>query len=161
MLAARSAGDARRPCRRRGAGVGRDGSDRFPGHRALQGGHRLDAHRRQALLVARPLHGAVPLAVDLESGTGTGASRSTSSSRRTLADDVQRLLADGHTGLLGTPGPANIYWESGRYLGGSTFWLAKKQYGANLVLWWYGDQKKVNLAFSRLHKPLFAKVVGS
>ena len=79
----------------------------------------------------------------------------------TLADDVQGLLADGHTGLLGTPGPANIYWESGRYLGGSTFWLAKKQYGANLVLWWYGDQKKVNLAFSRLHKPLFAKVAAS
>jgi hypothetical protein len=78
-----------------------------------------------------------------------------------LPDDLEKLLVDGHTGVLGTPGPAKIYWESGRYLGGSTFWLAKKQYGANLVLWWYGDQRKVNAAFSRLHKPLLAKVAVS
>ena len=78
-----------------------------------------------------------------------------------LADDINHLLADGHTGALGTPGPASIYWESGRYLGGGTFWLAKKQYGANLVLWWHGGEKKVNAAFSRLHKPLLTKVAGS
>ncbi len=78
-----------------------------------------------------------------------------------LADDVEKLLADGHTGVLGTPGASHIYWESGRYLGGGTFWLAKKQYGANLVLWWYGTEKKVNLAFSRLHKPLLTKVAVS
>ena len=28
-------------------------------------------------------------------------------------EDVTRLLADGHTGVLGTPGPSTIYWESG------------------------------------------------
>jgi hypothetical protein len=79
----------------------------------------------------------------------------------TRAEDVESLLADGHTGVLGAPGPAGIHWESGRYLSGGTFWLAKKQYGANLVLWWYGDEKKVNLAFSRLHKPLLTKVAGT
>jgi hypothetical protein len=78
-----------------------------------------------------------------------------------VSDDINKLLADGHTGVLGTPGPSNIYWESGRYLGGGTFWLAKKQYGANLVLWWYGSEKKVNPAFSRLHKPLLTKVAVS
>jgi hypothetical protein len=75
-----------------------------------------------------------------------------------LPADVDRLLSDPHTGVRGAPGPANIYWESGRYLSGSTFWLAKKQYGVNLVLWWYGSEKKVNAAFSRLHKPLLSKV---
>jgi len=77
-----------------------------------------------------------------------------------LADDVRKLLADGHTGVLGAPGPSSIYWESGRYLSGGTYWLAKKEYGANLVLWWYGFEKKVNAAFSRLHKPLLTKVVA-
>ena len=43
----------------------------------------------------------------------------------------------------------------------STYWLAKKQYGANLVLWWFGAQKKVDAAFSRVHKPLLTKVVSS
>jgi hypothetical protein len=75
--------------------------------------------------------------------------------------DVTKLLADGHTGVVGTPGAASIYWESGQYLGGGTFWLAKKQYGANLVLWWFGSKKKVDAAFTRIHKPLLAKVVGA
>ena len=77
-----------------------------------------------------------------------------------VAADVERLLADGHTGVLGAPGPSNIYWESGRYLTGDTYWLAKKRYGANLVLWWYGSEKKVNAAFVRLHKPLLARVAA-
>lgn len=77
-----------------------------------------------------------------------------------LADDVRKLLADGHTGVLGVPGPSNIYWESGRYLSGGTYWLAKKQYGTNLVLWWYGAQKQVDRAFSRLHAPLSTRVAG-
>jgi hypothetical protein len=75
--------------------------------------------------------------------------------------DVTRLLADGHTGVLGTPGPSSIYWESGRYLTGGTYWLAKKRYGANLVLWWFGSKQKVDAAFSRIHKPLLTKVVGA
>ncbi len=74
----------------------------------------------------------------------------------TTGDDITKLLADGHTGVLGTPGASHIYWESGRYLGGGTYWLAKKQYGANLVLWWFGSTHKVDAAFQRVHKPLLA-----
>jgi hypothetical protein len=79
----------------------------------------------------------------------------------TTADDVTKLLADGHTGILGKPGASSIYWESGRYLTGDTYWLAKKQYGANLVLWWFGSKQKVDAAFTRIHKPLLTKVVGA
>jgi hypothetical protein len=79
----------------------------------------------------------------------------------TTADDVTKLLADGHTGMLGTPGASNIYWESGRYLTGGTYWLAKKRYGTNLVLWWFGSKQKVDPAFTRVHKPLLTKVVGA
>lgn len=77
-----------------------------------------------------------------------------------VAADVRKLLADAHTGVLGTPGLANIFWEQGRYLSGGTYWLAKKQYGGNLVLWWYGTEKRVNPAFTRLHKALLTKVVA-
>jgi hypothetical protein len=77
----------------------------------------------------------------------------------TTTADIARLLADGHSGVLGTPGPSSIYWESGQYLGGGTFWLAKKQYGPNLVLWWFGAKRKVDAAFTRIHKPLLTKVV--
>ena len=79
----------------------------------------------------------------------------------TTADDITKLLADGHTGALGTPGPSNIYWENGRYLSGGTYWLAKKSYGSNLVLWWFGSSKKVDAAFTRVHKPLVTKVIAS
>ncbi len=74
------------------------------------------------------------------------------------AADIEQLLADGHTGILGTPGASHIYWERGRYLTGSTYWLAKKQYGTNLVLWWFGPEQKVDVAFSRVHKSLVAVV---
>jgi hypothetical protein len=70
--------------------------------------------------------------------------------------DVTQLLADGHTGILGTPGASRIYWEHGRYLTGGSYWLAKKQYGANLVLWWYGTEQKADASFTRVHKPLAA-----
>ncbi len=73
---------------------------------------------------------------------------------RTRAEDVTGLLADAHTGLLGAPGPSKIYWESGRYLSGERYWLAKKQYGANIVLWWYGSERKIDKSFKRLHQPL-------
>jgi len=79
----------------------------------------------------------------------------------TTTDDVTQLLADGHTGVLGTPGASLIYWEKGRYLTGGTYWLAKKQYGPNLVLWWYGTQKKVSPAFSRVHKVVSKNVVAA
>ena len=79
----------------------------------------------------------------------------------TTAADIEQLLADGHTGVLGTPAAARIYWEQGQYLSGGKFWLAKKRYGPNLVLWWYGTEKKVGPAFSRLHELLSRKVVIS
>jgi hypothetical protein len=70
------------------------------------------------------------------------------------AEDVSQLLADAHTGVLGAPGSSSIYWESGRYLSGERYWLAKKLYGANVVLWWYGTERKIDKAFKRLHLPL-------
>lgn len=79
---------------------------------------------------------------------------------RDVAGDVRTLLTDTHTGVLGAPGPSNIFWEQGRYLTGGTYWLAKKQYGANLVLWWYGPEKKVNAAFKRVHRPLLTRVAA-
>lgn len=73
-------------------------------------------------------------------------------------EEVADLLADGHTGLLGTPGPSQIYWESGRDLSGGRYWLAKKRYGANVVLWWFGSERRVDRAFRRLHVQLLQKV---
>ena len=69
-------------------------------------------------------------------------------------EDVDELLANTHTGALGTPGPASVYWEHGTTIGGDGFWLAKKRYGPNLVLWWYGREAKVTAPFGRLHRVL-------
>ena len=74
--------------------------------------------------------------------------------------NIQRLLSSGQTGELGTPGAAGIYWEQGSYLGGEPYWLGKKLYGANVVLWRYGTAAKVDRSFSRLHKVLL-KVVAA
>jgi hypothetical protein len=71
-------------------------------------------------------------------------------------DDVLQLLVDAHTGELGTPGPASIYWEHGTALTGGSYWLAKKRYGADVVLWWYGSERHVDTTFRRLHRPLSA-----
>jgi hypothetical protein len=70
--------------------------------------------------------------------------------------DVTDLLADGHTGVLGQPGPGNIHWESGKTIYGDRFWLAKRRYGANVVLWWIGSQpvKKTDATWTRLHRAL-------
>ena len=73
-------------------------------------------------------------------------------------EDVVELLADAHTGLLGTPGLASIYWEHGTTIGGTPFWLAKKRYGSSIVLWWYGSERKVDATFKRLHRSLTAIV---
>ena len=78
-----------------------------------------------------------------------------------LENDVARLLTDVHTGELGTPGAAGIYWEKGTYLGGEPYWLGKKRYGANLVLWHYGTTPKVDPPFKRLHKVLGKVVAGA
>ena len=73
-----------------------------------------------------------------------------------LETDVEDLLADGHTGVLGTPGPSNIYWEQGSSIYGDKYWLAKKRYGANVVLWWIGAKPvmKIDRSFKRLHAAL-------
>jgi hypothetical protein len=70
--------------------------------------------------------------------------------------EVTDLLADGHTGALGTPGAANIYWESGKTVYGDQYWMAKKRYGGNVVLWWIGSKpvKKTDKSFKRLHAAL-------
>jgi len=71
-------------------------------------------------------------------------------------DAIRGLLVDPHTGELGTPGAAAIYWEHGTTIGGSDYWLAKKRYGANLVLWWYGSSRKTDASFRVLHRALTA-----
>lgn len=69
-------------------------------------------------------------------------------------EDVSQLLANPHTGELGTPGLASIYWEHGTTIGGTPYWLAKKRYGSGIVLWWYGSERKVDATFKRLHRAL-------
>jgi hypothetical protein len=69
-------------------------------------------------------------------------------------DDVRQLLVDPHTGELGTPGLASIYWEHGTTIGGTPFWLGKKRYGSGIVLWWYGSERRVDATFKRLHRAL-------
>jgi hypothetical protein len=73
-----------------------------------------------------------------------------------VTTEVNGLLADSHTGTLGTPGPAAIYWEAGTTLTGEHYWLAKKRYGANIVLTWIGtrDARKTEPSFTRLHRVL-------
>ena len=72
--------------------------------------------------------------------------------------EVTSLLADGRTGVLGAPAAANIYWEPGTTLYGDKYWLAKKRYGENVVLWWIGSKpvKKTDKTFKRLHTTLTA-----
>ncbi len=76
--------------------------------------------------------------------------------------EVTALLADVHTGQLGTPGAGSIYWEPGSTLRGEPYWLAKRRYGANVVLSWIGatGAKKTDASFRRLHKPLTAITSG-
>ena len=74
------------------------------------------------------------------------------------AETIEQLLTDVHTGELGTPGAAGIYWEQGSAIGGQQYWLGKKLYGANLVLWRYGATAKVDPSFKRLHKVLLKLV---
>jgi len=70
--------------------------------------------------------------------------------------DVTDLLADGHTGVLGAPATGSIYWESGRTIYGDRYWLAKRRYGRNVVVWWFGSTpvKKTDATFRRLHAAL-------
>lgn len=71
---------------------------------------------------------------------------------------VNALLADTHTGMLGTPTAAKIYWEAGATLRGDTYWQAKRRYGTNVVLHWIGQNstKKTDATWKRLHAALTA-----
>jgi hypothetical protein len=78
-----------------------------------------------------------------------------------VAGEIGELLADTHTGAPGSPDARGIHWEAGRTLSGTRYWLAKKRYGTNLVLWWYGPAvRKTDAAFARLHGVLGKSVVG-
>ena len=68
------------------------------------------------------------------------------------------LLADSRTGMLGTPGAGKIYWEEGTTLYGDHYWMAKRRYGTNVILWWIGSNpvKQTDASFKRLHKTLTA-----
>jgi hypothetical protein len=70
--------------------------------------------------------------------------------------EITDLLADGHTGVLGKPGRGAIHWESGTTIHGDRFWLAKRRYGANVVLWWIGSKpvRKTDATWGRLHRAL-------
>jgi hypothetical protein len=70
--------------------------------------------------------------------------------------DVTDLLADTHTGELGTPGPGNIYWEAGTTLYGDKYWQAKHRYGQNVVLEWTTTStvRKTDATWKRLHAAL-------
>jgi hypothetical protein len=72
--------------------------------------------------------------------------------------EVTDLLADSHTGALGQPTAGGIYWESGTTIHGDKFWMAKRRYGQNVVLWWIGSSgvKKTDATFKRLHTALTA-----
>lgn len=78
-----------------------------------------------------------------------------------LEAEVTDLLADARTGMLEQPGPGNIYWEAGSTIHGDLYWLAKRRYGENVVLWWIGSKpvKKTDRTFKRLHAA-FTKAVS-
>ena len=70
--------------------------------------------------------------------------------------EANDLLVDAHTGVLGTPSAGNIYWEYGKTVYGDVYWMAKRRYGTNVVLWWIGSKpvKKTDRTFKRLHTTL-------
>lgn len=75
------------------------------------------------------------------------------------AEDVEtavtELLADGHTGELGEADRRGIRWEEGMTLVGEPYWLAKKRYGTNVVLWWFAaDEAATDGTFRRLDRAL-------
>ena len=72
--------------------------------------------------------------------------------------EVNDLLADSHTGQLGTPSAGKIYWEQGVTLQGTMYWQAKRRYGQNVVVKWIGASaaKKTDATWKRLHTALTA-----
>jgi hypothetical protein len=72
--------------------------------------------------------------------------------------EMTDLLADSHTGQLGTRSAGGIYWEQGVSLYGDKYWQAKRRYGQNVVLAWIGSTpvKKTDATWKRLHAALTA-----
>ncbi len=79
------------------------------------------------------------------------------------ASVVQTLLQDAHTGVVGAPSAGGIRWESVSLLTGQTGWMAKRPYGANVVLWWTSatPAKKTDRTWTTLHKALTAVTRGA
>ena len=75
---------------------------------------------------------------------------------RDVAAEVRRLLTDPHTGQLGTPGAGGHLLGEGRTMTGTEVWMAKRPYGANVVLWWTTSSpvKKTDRTWTMLHKAL-------
>jgi hypothetical protein len=73
-----------------------------------------------------------------------------------VTTDVQRLLTDPHTGELGAPATGGIYWEKGSTMSGTDYWMAKRPYGANVVIWWTTTStvRKTDRTWTVLHKAL-------
>jgi hypothetical protein len=72
------------------------------------------------------------------------------------ATDVQHLLTNPHTGELGAPAKGGIYWEKGSTMTGTEYWMAKRPYGANVVIWWTTTTpvRKTDRTWTVLHKAL-------
>jgi len=70
--------------------------------------------------------------------------------------EVGQLLADSHTGMLGTPSAGGLYWEQGVTLQGVSYWQAKRRYGQNVVVKWIGPTgaRKTDASWKRLHAAL-------
>jgi hypothetical protein len=79
------------------------------------------------------------------------------------ASVIPTLLQDAHTGVVGTPGAGGIRWESVSLLTGQTGWMAKRPYGANVVLWWTSATpvKKTDRTWTTLHKALTVVTKGT
>ena len=75
-----------------------------------------------------------------------------------LETEVTGLLVDAIPASSVRPAPGRIYWEAGTTLYGDKYWMAKRRYGDNVVLWWIGSNpvKKTDRTFKRLHTTLTA-----
>ena len=73
-----------------------------------------------------------------------------------VAADVKRLLTDPHTGELVAPATGGIYWEKDSTMSGTDIWMAKRPYGANVVIWWTTTSpvRKTDRTWTTLHKAL-------
>ena len=79
-----------------------------------------------------------------------------------VAADVNRLLTNPHTGDLGTPATGGIYWEKDVTMTGTEIWMAKRPYGANVVVWWTTTSpvRKTDRTWTVLHKALTSVTKG-